>query len=108
MYFSHPLSITFRQIVINCDNVNAFSIQGIQVCRECRHKSLTFTCSHLCDTSLMQDDTTNQLYSIMAHSKTSVSTFSYYSICFRKDIIQSLSLFQSFFKFFCLSSKFFV
>ena len=35
-------------------------------------------------------------------------SFSYYSICFRKDIIQSLSLFQSFFKFFCLSSKFFV
>ena len=108
MYFSHPLSITLCQIVIDCNNVNSFSIQGIQISRKCRHKCLSFTCSHLCDTSLMQDNSTDQLYSVVAHSKASVSTFSYYSICFRKNIIQSLSFFQALFEFFRLSAKLFI
>ena len=102
VYFSHPLGITLCQIIIDCDNVNAFSFQRIQICRKCGYQCLTFTCTHLCNTSLMQDDTADQLYPVMAHPHTSICTFSYNCICLRENIIQCLSLFETFFKLSCL------
>ena len=33
MNLTHPLSISFSQVVIDCYNMNTFSLKGIQVCR---------------------------------------------------------------------------
>ena len=95
MYFSHPLGITLRQIIVDRDNMNPFSGQRIQVCRKCRHEGLTFTGSHLGNSSLMQDNTTNQLHPVMTHSQCSHRCFTYNGKCLRQDIIQRLPFSQS-------------
>ena len=96
MNFTHPLSISFCQIVIDCYDVNAFTFQCIQICRKCRNKGLTFTGLHLCDTALMKDDTTDDLYTVMFHTENSFCTFTYDCESLRKKIIQCLSLIQTF------------
>ena len=59
MHLSHPLCISLCQIVIDRDNVHAFSLQRIQIGGQQRSLCLSFTGSHLCDSSLMQNDTTD-------------------------------------------------
>ena len=49
--------------------ITGIALQRIQISRKCRYQCLTFTCLHLCDTSLMQDNTTDNLYSVMLHAK---------------------------------------
>ena len=69
MNLAHPLGITVCQIVVDRDNVDTLAFQCVQVCRESRHQGLTFTGLHLGDTSLMEDNTTDELYPIMLHAK---------------------------------------
>ena len=96
MNFTHPLSISFCQVVVDCYDVNTFTFQCIQICRKCRNKGLTFTSLHLCDTALMKNDTTNDLYTIMFHTKNSFRAFTYDCKSLRKKIIQCLALAQTF------------
>ena len=63
----------------------------------------TFTCLHLCNTSLMQDNTTDNLYSVMLHAKHTACCLTYGRIRFRKQIVKCLSFFQTLLIFFCLS-----
>ena len=108
MDFSHPLRITLCQIVIDCDNVHTFSFQCIQISRKCGNKCLTFTGTHLCDTSLMQNHATDQLHTIMFHIQHSSCSLTDRRICLRQKIIQCLSLTETFFKFSRLALKFLV
>ena len=66
----------------------ALSVQGIQESRQRSHQCLTFTGFHLGNTSLMKDDTTNDLYRIMFHMKDSPGSFPDQSEGFGKQIIQ--------------------
>ena len=95
MYLTHPLRITLRQIVIDGNDMDALAFQSIQISRKGRHQRLTFTGTHLCDTSLMQDDTTDQLYSVVLHVQNTLCSLSYGCISLRKQIVQSLSLGQT-------------
>ena len=61
---------------------------GIQISRKCRYQCLTFTCLHLCNTSLMQDNTTDNLYSVMLHAKHTACCLTYGRIRFRKQIVK--------------------
>ena len=47
VYFSHPLSITLCQVIIDSNNMNTLAFQCIQICRKCGHKCLTFSGLHL-------------------------------------------------------------
>ena len=98
MNLSHPLCITLCQIVIDSYNMNSLSFQRIQICRTSRNKSLTFTGSHLRNTTLMQNNTTDQLYPVMLHIQYSLCSFTNRRKSFRKQIIQSFSFGQPFFK----------
>ena len=105
MYFSHPFSITFCQVIIDGNDMNTFSFQCIQICRRCGNKCLTFTGLHLCDTSLMKNDTTDELYPVMLHAKHTFCSFTDSCKSFRKKIVQSFSFCKSFFIFFCFTTQ---
>ena len=96
MNLAHPLSITLCQVIIYGNDMNTFPFQRIQICRQCRYQRLTFTGTHLCNTALMQDHTTDQLYTEMAQPDGSLGSLSYNGISLRKNIIQRLALCQSF------------
>ena len=108
MNLSHPLSITLCKVIIDCDNAHSLALKCIEVCRKCRNKCLTFTGTHLCNTSLMQNNTTDYLYSIMLHAKHTLSSLSYCSKCLRKNIIKCCSVLQTLFKLPCLILQFFI
>ena len=101
MYFTHPLGISLRQVVIDRYDTDTLALQSVQICRKCGYQCLTFTGLHLCDTSLMQDNTTNDLYSVMFHTKDTACGLADCCKSLRKKIIKCLSLVQSFLIFFC-------
>ena len=95
MYLTHPLRVTLRQIVIDGNDMDTLAFQSIQISGKGGHQSLTFTGTHLCDTSLMQDDTTDQLYSVVLHIQNTLCSLSYGCIRLRKQIVQGLSIVQT-------------
>ena len=99
MNLTHPLSISFCQVVVDCYDMNAFTLQCIQICRKCRNKGFTFTGLHLCDTALMKNDTTDDLYTVMFHTKNSFGTFTYNRKSLRKKVIQCLTFTQTLLEF---------
>ena len=105
---SHLLSITLSQVIIDSYNVNALAFQRIQVGWKCGYQGLTFTSLHLSDTSLMKNDTTDQLYLEVLHSKYSLGSLTDGSKCLWQKVIQGCSFFQTFLIFSCLTAKFFV
>ena len=84
MYLTHPLRVTLCQVIIDCNDVNAFSRQRIQVSRQCGYQRLTFTGLHLSNTALMKDDTADQLHLIVFHIKYTLRGFTHRSVSFRK------------------------
>ena len=105
---THPLSITLSQIVIDRDDMYTFPVQRIQVGRKGGYKGLTFTGTHLGDTTLMQDHATDQLHTEGFHAKYTIICFTHYRKCLRKDIIQSLAFFQTFLEFDCFRFQFLI
>ena len=64
---SHPLGVTFREVVVHCDYMYSLSCQRIEEYRKCRNESLTLSCSHLGDLTLMKNNTTDELNVIVNH-----------------------------------------
>ena len=64
---SHPLRVTFSQVIVYRHHMHTTSAQSIQKHRKSSHQGLSFTGSHLCNFSLMQNSTTDQLHVIMHH-----------------------------------------
>ena len=92
----HPLGISFCQVVVDGYDVDTFSLKGIQICRKCGNKSFTFTCFHLGDTALVKDDTTDDLYTVMLHSKHTLGSLTYGGKCLWKKIIQCFAFCKTF------------
>ena len=65
VHLSHPLGVSLCQIVVDGDDMHASSLQRIQICRQKRCLRLSLTGPHLRDTPLVQDDTADQLHSVM-------------------------------------------
>ena len=64
---SHPLRVTLGQIVVHRYYVNTITRQCIQEYRQRSHEGLTFTRCHLGNLTLMQNNTTKQLYVVVYH-----------------------------------------
>ena len=105
MDFSHPFGISVSQIIIDRNDMNAASGQRIQICRQSGYQRLTFTSLHLRDTSLVKNNSTNQLYPVMFHPQHTLCCLAYGGKCFRKEGIQRLTFLITFFVFFCLCTK---
>ena len=76
MHSSHPLGVTLCQVIVYGNDMNAITGKRIQISGAGRHQGLSFSRSHLRNTSLMKNDSTNQLYGEMFHTQLSLSRFS--------------------------------
>ena len=88
MHLSHPLCVTVCQIIIDRDDIYPFALQCVQVCRKRRYQCLTFTGTHLRDTSLMEDHATDDLYPVVFHIQYTLCGFPNRRKCLRKKIIE--------------------
>ena len=95
MNLAHPLGVTVCQIVVDRHDVDALAFQCVQVSRKSGHQGLTFTGLHLGDTSLMQDNTTDQLYPVMLHAKHSLGSLADSREGLHQQIIQGLAIGQT-------------
>ena len=103
--FTHPVRITVGQIVIDCDDAHAPSLQRIQVCGKRTDKGLAFTGLHLGDTALVKDHAADQLDTEVLHAKYAPGRLTDNGICLRQNIVKSLAICQPFLKLRCFCSK---
>ena len=64
---SHPLRVSLREVVVDCDYMHSLACQRIEEHRESRHEGLTLSRRHLGDLSLMENDTADELHVIVDH-----------------------------------------
>ena len=102
MHLPHPLCITLRQIVVDRDNMHALPFQRIQIGRQKTGLCLSFAGSHLRDPSLMQDNTADQLHSVMLRVENPPGRLADKSIRLRQKVVQSLPFGESFLELLCL------
>ena len=88
---AHPLGVTLCEVVVYRNYVNALTCKRIEVYGKSSNECLTFTCLHLGDTALMQDDTADQLYAEMLHTKCTLRRLPADRERFRKKIVQRLA-----------------
>jgi len=58
---AHPFGVTFCQIVIDGDDMNAFAIKGVQIGGERRDECFTFARPHFSNFAAVQGNAANQL-----------------------------------------------
>ena len=71
---AHPFRVTLSQIVVHSYYMNAVTCQGIQEHRKGCNESLTLTCSHLGNLTLMKHNATKQLNVVVNHVPLQVVT----------------------------------
>ena len=91
MHLSHPLRITVRQIIVDCDHMDALALQCVQISRQRGYQRLSFTGTHLRNTSLMQNHAADQLHPVMLHPQHAPGGLPDRCKCLRKQIIQRCS-----------------
>ena len=64
---SHPLRVTLSQVVVHGNDVNTIACEGVQEDRSSTYKGFTLTGSHLGNLTLMENNTTKELYIIVDH-----------------------------------------
>ena len=67
--FAHPLCVTLCKIVVDSNYVHTFACECIEICWQSCNQSFTFTCIHLSNTTLVQNNTTDDLYVKVTHIK---------------------------------------
>ena len=88
VHLAHPFTVSFCQIVIDGDDMYAFARNGIQIRRQCCYQCLAFTGFHFRNTSLMQDDTADNLYPVMPHAQNTPCCLTHGGKCLRQQVIQ--------------------
>ena len=64
---SHPLRVTLSQVVVHGYYVYTITCEGVQEDRGCTYEGLTLTGSHLCNLTLVENNTTEELYIVVNH-----------------------------------------
>ena len=107
-YFTHPLCVTLCKIFVDGNDMHAFFVERLQICGKSRNKRLTFTCTHLGNSSLIEDHAAHELNVEVSHSQHSVACLSYRSKRFGKQSFEAFALFASLHKSLRASFKFIV
>ena len=105
MDFSHPLTITLGQIVVDSDYVYPFPGQGVEVGRQHCNQGLAFAGLHLSYTPLVQYNAAYELHSERLHAQYTPGSLPYRGKSLRKYVVQSLALSQPFLENICLGSE---
>ena len=85
---THPLGVTFCQVIVDGHNVHATPAEGVQVNWEGRNQGLAFTRLHFSDLALVQHHAADQLNIEVAHAKDTAAGFAYYGKRFYEDLFQ--------------------
>ena len=64
---SHPLRVTLSQVVVHGYYVYTITCQCVEEDRGSTYEGLTLTGSHLCNLTLVENNTTEELYVVMDH-----------------------------------------
>ena len=99
---SHPLAVSFCQVIIDRNDMSALAFQRIQINRCYSDQRLTFTSTHFGNVATVKNHTPDKLYIILTHTENTAGSFPYNSKSLRQDIIQCFSISQTVFKFYRL------
>ena len=92
IYATHFLTVSLCEIVVDGNDVYAVTGERVEVCGESFYESFTFTRLHLRNSSLVQEYTADELYSVGAFAKYSVVSLSYERECLGENIVKSLAV----------------
>ena len=81
---AHPGRITTSQIIIDCDNMNTFAGQRIEITEQGGNQRLTFPGAHLGNLTLVQHHATDQLHVEVTHVQCTACTLARYGERFRQ------------------------
>ncbi len=87
---SHLLTVAAREVIVDRDNMDALSLDGVEIRRKRRDEGFTLTCLHLGDTTLMQDNAAHELHAERALAEDAVSRLSRDRESLREDIVKRL------------------
>ena len=105
VYLAHPLTVSLGEVVVDGDNVYALAGQCVQISGKGSHKGLAFTGLHLCDTALMQDDTADDLYTVMTHTEYAPCCFTAGGKCLRQKLVERFAVLVALLEFVCLGAQ---
>ena len=89
---AHPVWVAPSQIIVYGDQVHSTPGEGIQKKRKGGHEGFTFTCAHLGDAPVVQDDATHELDIEMPLVYGSPCGFAHGCESFGQDIVQKFVL----------------
>ena len=102
---AHPLRVTLGQIVVDRDDMHALPAECVKIGGQNGHEGLAFACLHLGDTSLMQDDTADELHMVRPHSQHAVGRLAADRESLRQKIIQRFARLIAFLEFVGLGAE---
>ena len=105
VYLAHPLTVSLGEVVVDGDNVYALAGQCVQISGKGSHKGLAFAGLHLCDTALMQDDTADDLYTVMTHTEYAPCCFTAGGKCLRQKLVERFAVLVALLEFVCLGAQ---
>ena len=91
-YLTHPFRVTFCEVVVDGNDMNAFTLKSVQVSRKRFDHGFTFTGTHFSDTALMEDNTTEDLNGIMLHIEDTGAGLTADSESIREDSIERFTI----------------
>ncbi len=105
---SHPFRVTLCQIVVDRNDMHAFSLECVQISRQSRDQGLAFTGFHFGDPALMQNDAADDLHAEMLHADASPCRFPADRESFRQNVVQGRAVCQTLLEFRCFRFQFFI
>ena len=93
---AHFLAVTSGKVIVDRNDMHAFSRQRVQICGHGCNESLTFTRFHFRNAALMKDDTAHQLYAEGAFAENTVRRFTARREGVRQNIVKRFARRKSF------------
>ena len=88
-------AVAAGEVVVDGNDVYAFAGKCVQVHRQRRYQCFPFTGAHFRNFALMQDDTADHLYVVMAQAEYTLARFAHHSKRFRQELVQRFALAQA-------------
>ena len=105
---AHPLGVTSCKVIIDRNDVNAVARKSVEISGEGSNKSFTFTCFHFCDSSLMKNDTADNLNREVLHTENTPRSLTACGKSLGKDIVKRFAVCKSLLEFGSLCLKLFI
>ena len=105
---AHPFAVTACKIIIDGNDMNTFARKTVEICGKGCNESFTFTRSHFGNSSLMKNDTADNLHGEMLHAEHAPRCLAAGGKCFGENIIKSFAVCKTLSEFGSFRLKLFV